>query len=121
MFQFIRLIVSKIIIFLDKLIPSKTVIRSLDKQKYVDELTSHMLLYQFENCPFCVKTRRAARRLGLKIQTRDALNNPIYKSELLAGGGKLQVPCLRVSGGDNSVQWIYESSDIISYWENQSK
>ncbi len=39
--------------------------------------------------------------------------------ELRKGGGKSQVPCLRIEHesekGKVSVQWLYESEDIIAY------
>jgi glutathione S-transferase len=38
---------------------------------------------------------------------------------LLAGGGELKVPCLRVEGVRGQVEWIYESSDIICYLEDK--
>jgi len=34
---------------------------------------------------------------------------------LMQGGGKTQVPCLRIEQADGSVQWMYESDDIIRY------
>lgn len=38
-----------------------------------------------------------------------------HHSALMAGGGKTQVPCLRVETEDGQVQWMYESDDIIQY------
>ena len=35
--------------------------------------------------------------------------------ELLAGGGKGMVPCLRIESGDGAVSWMYESMDIMGY------
>lgn len=34
---------------------------------------------------------------------------------LMQGGGKTQVPCLRVEQVDGRVEWMYESNDIIQY------
>jgi len=34
---------------------------------------------------------------------------------LIQGGGKTQVPCLRIEQSDGSVEWMYESNDIIRY------
>jgi len=31
------------------------------------------------------------------------------------------VPCLRIEKPDNSVEWLYESSDIIVYLKSQFK
>ena len=71
-------------------------------------------LYQFKACPFCVKVRRAIKREGLNIETRDAKNNEQYRQELLEQGGKVKVPCLRIEK-NGQVQWLYESNDIIAY------
>jgi len=38
-----------------------------------------------------------------------------HAQALLQGGGKTQVPCLRIEQEDGSVEWMYESNDIISY------
>ena len=38
--------------------------------------------------------------------------------ELLQGGGKSTVPCLRIERGIE-VSWMYESMDIIDYLSNQ--
>ena len=37
-----------------------------------------------------------------------------HSTALLKGGGKTQVPCLRIDEG-TSTQWLYESNDIIAY------
>jgi glutathione S-transferase len=41
------------------------------------------------------------------------------REELLAGGGDLKVPCLRIGEGEHASQWMYESKDIISYLEGR--
>ena len=72
-------------------------------------------LYQFVACPFCVKVRRQMRRLNLDIECRDARKNQIFRKELLAEGGALKVPCLRIEEANGAVRWLYESSDINQY------
>ena len=59
------------------------------------------------------------RRLGLNIEIRDAQNDPQWERELVEQGGKRQVPCLRISGEDGKVEWLYESRDIKRYLEQQ--
>jgi len=71
--------------------------------------------YYFESCPFCIKTRFALWRMGIKLKKKDILRNSNYKDQLITGGGKKQVPCLRIEK-DNQVVWLYESSDIINYF-----
>jgi glutathione S-transferase len=53
--------------------------------------------------------------LGLKITLKDVLSQPENSAELIAGGGKMQVPCLRVENVDGDTRWLYESSEIIHY------
>ncbi len=48
---------------------------------------------------------------------RNIMENIDYRNELMAGGGKTQVPCLRISDGA-SEQWMYESRDIVEYLKN---
>jgi glutaredoxin len=74
-----------------------------------------MKMYQFGQCPFCVRTRRNIRRLGLDIELRDARNDPRWNRELIDGGGRYQVPCLRLLNADGSSEWIYGSKTIIQY------
>ena len=79
-----------------------------------------MTLYQFVNCPFCVKVRWEMRRLGIaEIPFKDAKNNSVSKAELLSGGGRVQVPCLKIEKPNGKTQWLYESSEIIEYLQRQ--
>ena len=78
-----------------------------------------MKLYHFRLCPFCVKTRRTIRRLGLNIETRDALRTGEWAQHLIKQGGKYQVPCLSIKQEDGAMQWIYESSVINEYLEQR--
>jgi glutathione S-transferase len=36
----------------------------------------------------------------------------------LAQGGKVQAPCLKITH-DNTVEWLYESGDIIDYLDEK--
>ena len=72
-------------------------------------------MYQFPSCPFCIKTRRAIKRLSLNIETRDTLRHAPSRQQLLEGGGVIMVPCLRITGEDDSEEWLYESNEIIKY------
>lgn len=110
----IRWILGKIVLAIETLFSPKGVVRPPEEQKKVDSQTARLKLYQFKACPFCVKVRFAIKRLGLKIETRDAKVNP-FKKELIEQGGELMVPCLRIEKEDGSVQWLYESSAIVSF------
>ena len=114
-FKPIRWILGQIIIFIDWSTRPKQLTRSEQAQAAVDEQTRSLALYQFQQCPFCVKTRRQIYRLALNIENRDARNDEQWNQELINEGGKYQVPCLKITRDDGSVEWMYESSDINQY------
>ncbi len=107
----------RLVILISFFIPTGKVKRSAEEQQCVDQQTASLSLYQFYACPFCLKTRRAIKRLGLKIETRDAQSNPC-RAELKAEGGEIKVPCLRIENPQETI-WMYESSDIIAYLEQR--
>ncbi|RAP33445.1 NrdH-redoxin [Candidatus Marinamargulisbacteria bacterium SCGC AG-439-L15] len=88
--------------------------RSEEEQATVDKACESLTLYQFHKCPFCVKVRREMTRLNITIELRNANENEDYRNELLTGGGKIKVPCLRIEK-ENAVTWMYESNDINTY------
>lgn len=104
----------RLIVLISFLTRPKRVSRSPDEQKVVDERAARMSLYQFYACPFCVLVRREMHRLNLPIETRDAQNDLRHREALLNEGGNIQVPCLRIDGGDKPV-WLYESKEIIQF------
>ena len=114
-FKPVRWVLAQIIIFIDWITRPKQVERSSEEQKEIDKQTSNMVLYQFHQCPFCVKTRRQIYRLALDIEKRDARNDPQWNKELTSEGGKYQVPCLKITAADGSVQWMYESTEINQF------
>jgi glutaredoxin len=118
-FKPVRWLLGQIIILVDWLTRPKPVERSAEEQKEVDEQTKNMVLYQFQQCPFCVKTRRSIRRLALDIEKRDARNDPRWNQELINEGGKYQVPCLKIVADDGSVEWMYESTVINQYLDEK--
>ncbi len=118
-FKPIRWVLGQIIIFIDWATRPKQVERAAEVQKEVDAQTGKMALYQFQQCPFCVKTRRQIRRLSLNIETRDARNDPNWNQELINDGGKYQVPCLKITSDDGSVEWLYESTEINQMLDKQ--
>lgn len=118
-FKPVRWLLAQIIIFVDWATRPKPVQRSSDAQAEVDQKTESMVLYHFQMCPFCVKTRRQIHRLALNIESRDARNDPQWNQELVNDGGKYQVPCLKITAADGSVQWMYESTDINQYLDEK--
>ena len=115
----IRLILGKLILLLNWVFAPKSVQRDPEQQAGIDSQTEMLTLYQYEACPFCVKVRRAMKRHGLNIEVRDVKRNDLAKQELLAGGGDLKVPCLRIGEGERGFHWMYESRDIIGYLEGR--
>jgi hypothetical protein len=54
------------------------------------------------------------KRQSLNIETRDAKRCDTSRNELLQGGGRLKVPCLRIEDGEGVVvSLMYESRDIM--------
>ena len=118
-FRLIRWPLGQIIIFLDWISGPKPPAHTEDEQNKLDAETSGLKLYQFQQCPFCVRTRRNIRRLGLNIETRDARNDPKWHNELVNEGGRYQVPSLRIDNGGENVEWLYESKNIIQYLDQR--
>lgn len=111
----IRWILGQIILLLDAVTSPKSTVRELSAQKSIDDATASMSMYQFKTCPFCVKVRRELKRHALNIELRDAKNDIGIKAELVREGGRHKVPCLRTENPDGTVQWLYESNDIIAH------
>lgn len=45
--------------------------------------------------------------------------NAQNNADLITGGGKNQVPCLRIETGNGNVRWLYESIDIVRYLKTE--
>ncbi len=77
-------------------------------------LSEKYQLFHYEACQFCQRVRRYARRAGIDLTLRDIRQEPHARRELVEGGGRPTVPCLRIEGEDG-VRWLYESAAIIDY------
>jgi glutaredoxin len=115
----IRWVLGQIILILDFITSPKPVVREAAAQKAIDDVTATLSMYQFKACPFCVKVRRELKRHALHIELRDAKKEGEFKAELTREGGRHKVPCLRIEKSDNSVEWLYESNDIIAHLKKQ--
>ena len=118
-FKTVRAIVGPVMLLGNRLTQPKGVVRSDAAQQAIDARTAQMALYHFPTCPFCLKARRVMRRLSLNIELRNAQHDPIHRQALLAGGGKIQTPCLRITDAQGQDVWLYESRDIIAYLERE--
>ena len=116
-FKGVHAVVGPLLLAADWLTSPRGIKRDAEEQKRIDERTKNLVMYQFLTCPFCIKTRRAIKRLSLNIETRDALKHEASRQQLLQGGGEIKVPCLRITKEDGGVEWLYESNEIIRYLE----
>ncbi len=117
--QLIRWFLGALILFFNWVFSPKGIQRDSGLQAAINQQTNKLALYQYKACPFCVKVRRAMKRQSLSIETRDVKRCETTRNELLAGGGKLKVPCLKIEDHEGKVSWLYESADIIAYLENR--
>lgn len=69
------------------------------------------ILYMRPGCQYCARVLIAAAELGIALHERN-INDPVNKAELLARGGKHQVPYL--VDEERGVE-MYESDDIIAH------
>ena len=78
-------------------------------------MAERYVLYQYDTCPFCARVRRFLDAQGIDVPMKDTLKEPAAFRELLMGGGRATVPCLRIETDAGDVHWLYESNDIIEY------
>ena len=114
-FRTLRILLGPFMLLKEALTKPKGLTRSAAAQAAVDEQCKTLALYQFNTCPFCIKTRQEISRLSLNIQRIDAQHEGAGRQALLAGGGHTKVPCLRIQGGSGADQWLYDSDKIIAY------
>lgn len=76
---------------------------------------SALSLYHYQSCPFCAATRQVIKQTGLNVEQRDVQRQLQHRSALIDGGGKPQVPCLRIEKDNGQHEWLYESADIIHF------
>lgn len=116
-FKLLHAIIGPVLLLLDWLTSPKGIQRSIQEQKLIDEKTRNLTLYQFRSCPFCIRVRRAIKRHSLNIETRDALRDSASREQLLESGGKIKVPCLKITDDHGKATWMYESAAIIQHLE----
>ena len=117
-FTTLRFILEPFILLWDKVFVPKGIERTAEEQEIMDKKTQQLSLYQFNSCPFCIKVRRQIKRQSLNIALLDAQHNQQHRDELLAGGGAIKVPCLKIVSETGEITWMYESNDIIQYLQD---
>lgn len=113
-----RWVIGQVVLTYEKLTAPEPPKRTNEEQATIDAQTTGLALYEFKACPFCMKVRKAMRRLGLNIERRDARRNAAWGDELRTQGGKYQTPCLKITDSSGNVEWLYESEDIITWLES---
>lgn len=92
--------------------------RSEAQQKRADRLASHLTLYVSDTCPYCLKVKRHIKLLNISCTHKNLSRTHVYQKELICGGGRAQVPCLRIEN-NKQTRWLYESQDIIAYLDRK--
>lgn len=87
-------------------------------QQKADRIANSLTLYTLNTCPYSAKVQRHLHHLNVSPTVKNLKRCHIYQKELLAGGGRAQVPCLRIESADKT-QWLYESDDIIRYLDKK--
>lgn len=114
-FRTLRIVLGPFMLLWEKISTPKGIVRPIEEQQQIDQQCTELTLYQFKTCPFCIKVRREMHGLSLNIALRDAQNDPQHRAALLQGGGKIKVPCLKITDEGGDSQWLYESTAIIQY------
>lgn len=79
-------------------------------QQTADEYPTQLMLYYSPTCPYCRKVLGYLDQIGATVPMKDVSADPAARQELIAIGGKKQVPCLVIDG-----KALYESADIIAW------
>lgn len=84
-------------------------------QPTLPETVAGLSLYYFPSCPYCRIVLKQLNRMNLDIELRNIHEKDSFKKELIAGGGKKTVPCLRIENEQKHTTWMYESMDIVTF------
>jgi len=76
---------------------------------------SSYALYYYDQCPFCQLVLRGLNAINAQVELKNTLTTPVNRQELMQGGGRTTVPCLRITDQNGQVNWMYESGDIARY------
>ena len=89
-----------------------------DAMRGGEKLSEQYQLFKSDTCGFCFRVRAYIEQLGMELPLRDVHAAAEAFRELLQGGGKTTVPCLRIERSTDTgteVEWMYESLDIMQY------
>ena len=114
-FKTLRVVIGPFMLLGEFIARPKAMVRPAADQVKVDQQCADFVLYQYKTCPFCIKVRQEMRRLALNVQKLDAQQPGQVRDDLVSGGGKAKVPCLKITDQAGKTQWLYESGEIIKY------
>lgn len=76
-----------------------------------------LALYMRPSCPYCLKVQSFCDNQNLVVALKNIAEGE-HLEALMTGGGKRQVPCLKITTDDGVEFWMYESLDIINYLQH---
>lgn len=75
-----------------------------------------LILYYRDDCPYCRNVLRYLNDHHRELPLKEINASEATSNELIIGGGKRQVPCLRIrEDNGNKITWLYQSAEIIKY------
>lgn len=78
-------------------------------------MKDRLVLYQDPYCPFCRRVTDFLEESNHVLPMRDIMRDRDAYEELIRGGGRGTVPCLRITLEDGKHKWMYESLDILDF------
>ena len=85
------------------------------EQFILHRMTEQYILYQYDSCPYCRRVRQFLDGVDVSVPMRDILLDREAYIDLIRGGGKGTVPCLRIERDPGDGEWLYESADIVEH------
>ena len=78
-----------------------------------------LILYQFEECPYCAKVRTILDRKGLSYEKVNVVRNreDSLRKKLAEKSGVFTVPVLKIRDEKGKEEYIGESEKIVKYLE----
>ncbi|MFC0266650.1 glutaredoxin family protein [Kushneria aurantia] len=92
--------------------------RTLERQAEVDLACRALRLYESDTCTFCHFVEMEVERLNLSIELFNIDAEPAARQELVEGGGRARVPCLRIEHSGGDIQWLYQAAEIIKWLDH---
>lgn len=75
-----------------------------------------LVLYYRDDCPYCWNVMSYLNDQHRELPMKEINSSEAISNELIIGGGKRQVPCLRIrENNGNKITWLYQSAEIIKY------